>query len=61
MNKAKIKRITGRTEFWIFLVLIIMCIAIQAVSGGQLFESSTVVTILHVCNDMPGGYGFRRI
>ena len=46
MNKAKIKRITGRTEFWIFLVLIIMCIAIQAVSGGQLFESNTVVTIL---------------
>ena len=44
MNKAKIKRITGRTEFWIFLVLIIMCIAIQAVSGGQLFESNTVVT-----------------
>jgi simple sugar transport system permease protein len=41
-----IKRTTKRTEFWIFLVLIIMCVAIQIASGGQLLESSTVVTIL---------------
>jgi len=34
MNKATLKRMTGRTEFWIFLVLIIMCIVIQIVSGG---------------------------
>lgn len=46
MNNAMLKRTTKRTEFWIFLVLIMMCAAIQIVSGGQLFESSTVVTIL---------------
>ena len=46
MNNAMIKRTTKRTEFWIFLVLIIMCVAIQFASGGQLLESSTVVTIL---------------
>lgn len=46
MNKEKIKRMTKRTEFWIFLVLVIMCIAIQGISGGQLFEASTIVTIL---------------
>jgi simple sugar transport system permease protein len=46
MNNAMIKRTTKRTEFWIFLVLIIMCVAIQIASGGQLLESSTVVTIL---------------
>ena len=37
---------THRTEFWIFIVLIIMCLMIQAISGGQLFEPTTVVTIL---------------
>lgn len=46
MNNAMLKRTTKRTEFWIFLVLIFMCFAIQGASGGQLFESSTVVTIL---------------
>ena len=46
MNKAALKRMTRRTEFWIFLVLVIMCIAIQIASGGQLSEASTVVTIL---------------
>ncbi len=46
MNKATLKRMTRRTEFWIFLVLVVMCIGIQIVSGGQLFEASTVVTIL---------------
>ncbi len=46
MNNATLKRMTKRTEFWMFLVLIIMCIVIQIVSGSQLFESSTVVTIL---------------
>ncbi len=52
MNSSKLKRMTGRTEFWIFLVLIIMCILIQIRSGGQLFESSTIVTILRsMCVD----------
>ena len=45
MNKATLKRMTRRTEFWIFLVLVIMCIAIQTISGGQLFKSSPMVTI----------------
>ena len=52
MNKAKLKRITSRTEFWIFLVLIIMMIFIQLRSGGQLFQPNTVVTILRaMCVD----------
>lgn len=52
MNKAKLKRITSRTEFWIFLVLIIMMIFIQLRSGGQLFRPNTIVTILRaMCVD----------
>ena len=52
MNKAKLKRLTGRTEFWIFLVLIIMCVLIQIRSGGQLIQPSTIVTILRsMCVD----------
>lgn len=46
MNKAAIKRMTRRTEFYIFLVLVVMCIAIQIVSGGRLFEGTQIVTIL---------------
>lgn len=46
MNKAVLKRMTRRTEFYIFLVLIVMCIAIQAISGGQLFTGTQIVTIL---------------
>ncbi len=46
MNHVILKRTTKRTEFWMFLVLIFMCVAIQIASGGQLLESSTVVTIL---------------
>lgn len=46
MKSSTVKRMTRRTEFWIFLVLIIMIIAIQVISGGQLLEPSTVVTIL---------------
>ncbi len=46
MNKAMVKRMTRRTEFYIFLVLIVMCVAIQAVSGGQLFTGTQIVTIL---------------
>lgn len=67
MNK-KVKRTVSRTEFWIFLVLIVMCIAIQIRSGGQLMDPSTVVTILrsmvvgwHVCHDLSGCHDFRRI
>lgn len=46
MNRAALKRMTRRTEFYIFLVLIAMCIVIEIVSRGQLFESNTIVTIL---------------
>ena len=46
MNKAALKRMTRRTEFYIFLVLIVMCAIIEIVSKGQLFEPNTVVTIL---------------
>lgn len=46
MNKAVLKRMTRRTEFYIFLVLIVMCVAIQAISGGQLFTGTQIVTIL---------------
>ncbi len=46
MNSSAFKRMTKRTEFWIFLVLIVMCVLIQIRSGGQLLSPSTVVTIL---------------
>ena len=46
MNKAALKRMTRRTEFYIFLVLIVMCVIIEIVSKGQLLEPNTVVTIL---------------
>ncbi len=46
MNKAALKRMTRRTEFYIFLVLIVMCVAIQVISGGQLFKGTQIVTIL---------------
>lgn len=46
MNKAAIKRMTRRTEFYMFLVLIIMLIVIGIISKGGLFEPTQVVTIL---------------
>jgi simple sugar transport system permease protein len=46
MNKAAFKRMTRRTEFYIFLVLVVMCVLIEIASGGQLLEPNTVVTIL---------------
>ena len=46
MNKSTLKRFTRKTEFYIFLVLILMLIVIQVGSGGQLLTSSTIVTIL---------------
>ena len=51
-SQSTFKRMTKRTEFWIFLVLIIMCILIQIRSGGQLLSPSTIVTILRsMCVD----------
>ena len=46
MNKAAIKRMTRRTEFYMFLVLIIMLAVIGIISKGALFESTQIVTIL---------------
>ena len=46
MNKSTLKRFTRKTEFYIFLVLILMLIVIQVGSGGQLLTASTIVTIL---------------
>ncbi len=43
--QIKLRRMTRKTEFYIFLVLVAMCIAIEIISGGQLFEPNTIVTI----------------
>ena len=36
MNKAKLKRMTRRTEFYMFIVLIVLCALVQFKSGGRL-------------------------
>lgn len=41
----KLRRMTRKTEFYLFIVLVLMCIAIQIISGGQLFEPNTIVDI----------------
>ncbi len=46
MNKAALKRMTRRTEFYMFLVLIVLIIAIGIVSDGQLFSNTQIFTIL---------------
>ena len=43
--KGRLGRVKNRTESYIFLVLVVMCIAIQIISGGQLFESNSIVDI----------------
>ena len=43
--KQKLRRMTRRTEFYIFIVFILMIIAIQIMSSGQLFEPNTIVDI----------------
>ncbi len=43
--RNKLRRMTQRTEFYIFLILVAMCIAIQIISGGQLFEPNSIVDI----------------
>jgi simple sugar transport system permease protein len=45
MNKAKMKRMTRRTEFYMTIVLILMIAIIGIVSGGNLFQASMIVTI----------------
>lgn len=46
MNKAAIKRMTRRTEFYMFIVLVLMVAVIGVISEGALFESTQIVTIL---------------
>ncbi len=46
MNKAAIKRMTRRTEFYMFLVLVVLIIAIGVISQGGLFEPKMIFTIL---------------
>ena len=46
MNKAAFKRMTRRTEFYMFLVLIILIAVVGIVSQGSLFEPTMIVTIL---------------
>ena len=43
--KKKLRRMTQRTEFYISIVLVVMCIVIQIISGGQLFEPNSIVDI----------------
>jgi len=44
--KAHIKDMLGRHEFYIFLLLVLICIAIQ-VRSGQFFSSNNIVDLLH--------------
>lgn len=46
MNKAALKRMTRRTEFYIFLVLIVLCVVIHLASNGQLLVPDKIFTIL---------------
>ncbi len=46
MNKSSFKRLTRRTEFYICIVLIILCIVIHFMSGGQLLVPDKIFTIL---------------
>jgi len=48
MNKAKLKRMTRRTEFYMFIALILLCIVVQIKSGGRLVTLPTVFTRLNV-------------
>ena len=46
MNANKVfRRLIHKTEFYLFIVFVIICIAIQIASGGQLFEAYTMVNI----------------
>jgi len=43
---SKAKRLTRRTEFYIFIVLVALCIVIHIVSGGNLLVPDKIFTIL---------------
>lgn len=44
MNMAKLKRMTRRTEFYMFLVLIVLCVVVQVKSGGRLIAFPGIFT-----------------
>ena len=44
MNKAALKRMTRRTEFYMFLLLLLLCVVVQVKSGGKLFALPGVFT-----------------
>ena len=46
MNNSALKRLTRRTEFYIFIVLIAMSIIIHFASGGKLLVPDKIFTIL---------------
>ena len=48
MNKAALKRMTRRTEFYMLILLILLCILVQVKSGGKLFMLPGVFTRLNV-------------
>jgi len=41
----KLRRFMRKTEFYLLIILVAVCIAIQIISGGQLFEANTIVDI----------------
>ena len=48
MNKAKLKRMTRRTEFYMLIVLLLLCVVVQIKSGGKLITLPGVFTRLNV-------------
>ncbi len=46
MDRASLKRLTRRTEFYIFIVLIVLSIIIHIASGGKLLVPDKIFTIL---------------
>ena len=48
MNKAKLKRMTRRTEFYMLIVLLLLCALVQFKSGGRLITLPGVFTRLNV-------------
>ena len=47
MDKAKLKRMTRRTEFYMFLALLVLCILVQIKSGGNLITLPGIFTQLN--------------
>ena len=44
--RKKLRRLTHKSEFYLLIVFIVICLGIQLISGGQLFMPSTVFNIL---------------